>query len=503
MRFLSFTLYDERNSRKTHLNQTLLSSILAGMMLVLTFYHLMFFIVIRNKEYLYYVLYLIGSSLIILQMSGVLANAIGFYYNAVNNYWLLALSTTPLFLSLFIKVIFDTKNTAQYKYENGLLNFMVVVFIIMFVIGLFDMTTAINIMPYPYIFFFISIILISISMIVKKDSLAHYFLFGTIVFMICSIINDLYVMSILPYSLFVINAPGIGITVESIALAFMLSHKLKMLQKESILAQVNVKEQKRILQQNVILQEKIASAVEKTRKKDKLLFQQNKLASMGQMLENIAHQWRQPLSQINSSILLIDNYLGEKDKPDAVISSYLDQIETQTSHMSETIDNFRRFHRPNSHSVNSTLKEVIENSLSILHATLLSKRITIQTTIESGTLYKGNSEKIQQVFIAILTNAIDALTKSKTTSPRITIIIKELDTEFIIDVCDTAGGISEQEINQVFDKYYSSKDETEYGGLGLYIAKEILEKNQLGHLSVSNDQAGACFKITLYKRAQP
>ncbi len=497
MRFLSFTLYDEKNSRKTHKNQILLSSILAGMMLALTFYHLVFFIVTKNKEYFYYVLYLLSSSLVILQISGMLANAVGFYYSLENEYWLLALSTLPLFLALFIKTIFNTNDSPHYKYENMLLNFIVGVFTVMFIIGLMDMTVAISIMPYPYIVFFISIIIISLSMIIKKDSLAHYFLFGTIIFMGCNILNDLYVMSILPYSLFIINAPGIGITVEAIALAIMLSHRLKSYQEESIISRLNAKEQERIKQQNMQLQEKITSAVGKIRKKDKLLFEQNKLASMGQMLEHIAHQWRQPLSQINSSVLLMDSYLDKKEMSSETLSGSLDEIENQTQYLSNTIDSFRDYYRNNDDDELLTLKDTIENALVILHASFTLKHVEIISHIECCALYKGNDDKIKQVLIAILNNAIDVFNKNEVINPSISIKAHETGEQIIIELCDTGGGIDEKNKDLIFDKYFSTKEMNNKGGLGLYMAKSLLEEDELGSLSVTNTHLGACFKMTL------
>ncbi len=220
----------------------------------------------------------------------------------------------------------------------------------------------------------------------------------------------------------------------------------------------------------------------------KNLLEQNKLAQMGEMIGNIAHQWRQPLSEINSIVMNID---------DKNIDNSVDKIETITEYMSETINNFNNFFRIDKQKEIYSIMEVISISLNICHNILNKHNIKIDTNTNEDIKYNGYKGELSQVIIALIKNASDAIAKNKIENPKIDIRAKSIDNKIIIDIQDNANGIDEDIIDNIFDPYFTTKFKSEGTGIGLYMSKVIIEKNMNGKLSVSNNSNGAIFRIEL------
>ncbi len=501
IRVFSFALYDKKSSNRTLQNHATIVALIAGMLLALTLYHLVFLIIVRRKEYLYYVLYLASSSLAIFQVSGVLANTIGFYYYGNNAYYLLAMALMSFFHLLFIKAIFDDK--ALYPKEHLFLNILIGGFFILFIIGIVDISLLIDLSARFYSLFLLSVMMIIFSFIKKQAPNSKVLLLGTLVYVSFGIISDQFYAGRLPYSFFNFTSGNIGILVEAMALAVILSYRMKKLQTDSILLKSSIKEKSLIKAHNSALQKDISSKVNDLIKKDELIRHQNKQAAMGQILENIAHQWRQPLSQINSSILLMDEFLGENEKRDKALLNHMNDIENQTLYMSKTIDDFRQFYQTGNLNNNLPLTDTIESALSIVQAIFKTKNISINKDYQSSATYYGNSDEIKQTLIIILNNSLDVFIARDVTSPRINISLNETTTQYIITLCDNGGGIKDDNIDNidnVFTKYYSTKNTSDKGGLGLYISKSILEQSGIGTLKVENNASGACFSILLHKK---
>ncbi|MBN2817037.1 MAG: ABC transporter substrate-binding protein [Campylobacterales bacterium] len=250
---------------------------------------------------------------------------------------------------------------------------------------------------------------------------------------------------------------------------------------------------------NVELQEKMKVALEEAREKDKMLFHQNKLASMGEMMQNIAHQWRQPLSEVNSAVLVIDDILESKGVKDEMLEEKLFEIEKLTNYMSKTISDFKEFYSPGKYKKLFILQELIQEALIIVQGTLKEKNIFV--FFEDRRQFKCYSYKneLQQVLVIILNNAIEAFEKSRKKEKNISINIDERSSEFVISICDEAGGINEEILEKIFEPYFTTKHMAQGTGLGLYIAKLIVEESVKGTLEVKNVGQGACFSIYLRK----
>jgi len=232
---------------------------------------------------------------------------------------------------------------------------------------------------------------------------------------------------------------------------------------------------------------------DKNRQKDEIIFHQSKMATIGELLNIISHQWRQPLAQINS--LTMDMYieqkqgsLGEKELKDSIIN-----IEKTTQYLSNTIDDFSRFFVQEKDKSDFLPQNAIQECINILSPSL--KHIEIEINIIDDTKVNGYITLYQQVILTILTNSIDAFESRNIEKPKITIDINTKKTKSYISIMDNAKGIDEKNIDKVFDLYFSTKNDKKVTGLGLYIAKQIIHKNMNGKIKVKNINDGINFMI--------
>ncbi len=247
------------------------------------------------------------------------------------------------------------------------------------------------------------------------------------------------------------------------------------------------------------LKMRVQEELKKSRDKDKMLYHQNKLAAMGEMLENIAHQWRQPLAQINSSVLLIDDILYEHEFKNEDIEEKLLEIESLTNYMSRTIDDFKNFLKKNRNKERVILKDNIEKSVNIVKVVFKKHNIELYYNIYGKFEWYGYSNELQQVIVALLSNAKDALVDRDIYLAKITISVELIDEFYVIKICDNAGGISDKIKDKIFEPYFTTKHKSQGTGLGLYMSKKIIQESLGGELSFYNDEFGACFEIKLYK----
>ena len=245
------------------------------------------------------------------------------------------------------------------------------------------------------------------------------------------------------------------------------------------------------------LEKKIKIAVDEMRKKDEILFHQSKLAQMGEMLENIAHQWRQPLSKINSSLFVIDDILESKNIKDKEIEDRLIKIEMLTKYLSNTINDFRYFFNDKKKKENFLLKELINQSIFIIKDAL--GEISIELYLNNNIYYYGYKNELQQVIIIVLNNAIDAFFNKNIEDKKIKIFLSFLTNYYCISICDNAGGVNKNSKNKIFDPYFTTKQKNKGSGIGLYMAQKIIQESFQGKIHLKNSNKGACFEINIYR----
>ena len=248
---------------------------------------------------------------------------------------------------------------------------------------------------------------------------------------------------------------------------------------------------------NSSLENRIESEINKNTKQQIILMHQSKLAQMGEMIENIVHQWRQPLAQINSLVLLIDMELNRNKFTNSILENKLGEIEVLTAYMSKTIDDFKNFFSPNKQKNIFKIENAIQKALDIVRGVV--HLYHIKTTINIGKDLKCYSylEELQQVILTILNNAIEALILKKIPSGEISIDVYKQDNNIVINIQDNALGINIKHLDKIFEPYFTTKRKAQGTGLGLYMAKMIIENGLLGTLNVENKLNGACFTIKI------
>lgn len=266
---------------------------------------------------------------------------------------------------------------------------------------------------------------------------------------------------------------------------------------------VDISERKNVENQlldlNVSLEEKVKIEVQKNEKHQVLMMQQSKLAQMGEMIENIAHQWRQPLAQINAAVLMVDAIMDKNSFQNDSVQKRLLEIEFLTKHMSNTISDFKNFYSQDKTKELFSFSKIVEDSLQIVRDSLHSFYIEVKVDIDKNYTYFGYPNELQQVIVVMISNAKDILVERNTDNPEIMIEVKENSQGYIISICDNAGGIEEGNIDKIFEPYFTTKHKTQGTGLGLYMSKIVIEDGQRGILKARNEEHGACFEITLFK----
>lgn len=237
-------------------------------------------------------------------------------------------------------------------------------------------------------------------------------------------------------------------------------------------------------QMNSILDKK--NEVEKELKnKENILYQQSKMAAMGEMLENIAHQWRQPLSVITTASTAVQLKKDYGMLDDNFLEESLESINENSEYLSSTIDDFRNYFSPNKGKDVFKIQEPINKSLSLLRSKFYNKNIEVIKKIDDIEISSYRNELIQ-VILVILNNARDALENFE--NGRYLFIDVTKDENFVyINIKDSAGGISEKIIDKIFEPYFSTKHKSQGTGIGLYMANEIISKHINGEIFVKND----------------
>ena len=243
------------------------------------------------------------------------------------------------------------------------------------------------------------------------------------------------------------------------------------------------------------------------KRKEALLAEQTKLAAMGEMIGNIAHQWRQPLNII-SVISSGTRLKKEMDLlTDDMLVDALKTISETTEHLSNTIDVFKDFLKENKEKSLFNLSQNIMNNISLIDTILNENEIEIDLDLDDSIYIYNFANEFSQAFINILHNASDAIAfKLKKGSLKIIkITTKQLDDHATIEIADNAGGINSEIINKIFEPYFTTKHKFQGTGLGLYMTHKIIQESMKGKINVSNNTFtyktqecfGALFKITL------
>lgn len=237
----------------------------------------------------------------------------------------------------------------------------------------------------------------------------------------------------------------------------------------------------------------ILSFVDKTEyiEQDRIIFQQAKLVSMGEMISNISHQWRQPLSMITtvaSGLKLKSEYETAEPK---LIREDMDIILNQSKYLSETIDNFRNFIKEKSEFKTTTIKEVIDGTVSLVEASLKNNFINLIINVDVDMKIDASTNELVEALINIINNSKDALIENVSNDEDRFIFIStstHSDNSIEIKITDTAGGISDENIDRVLEPYFTTKHKSQGTGLGLAMVDKIVRERHNGKINITNEE---------------
>ena len=258
-------------------------------------------------------------------------------------------------------------------------------------------------------------------------------------------------------------------------------------------------------QYNRKLKKQVHLTVDELREKDEILLQKQRMADMGEMLSMIAHQWKQPLGAINSTIsgihikIASGKYNLDHPAEQEAFLSYLEKkftnINEYVHHLSTTTDDFRNFFNPNKSKELTSLSTPIENALNIVEDSLQEKGIEIIKDLQANPTFDMYSNEIMQVILNLLKNSEYNFLDKHTREPKIIIATFLKKDKTIISICDNGGGIPANIAKKIFAPYFSTKSEKNGTGLGLYMSKIIIEDHHYGTLTMKNHNDGVCFEM--------
>lgn len=250
---------------------------------------------------------------------------------------------------------------------------------------------------------------------------------------------------------------------------------------------------------NTHLEQKIQEEVESSRIKDRMLFQQSKLAALGEMLNNIAHQLRQPLNTISVIINRIFLESQSKKLTPTLLEDEIRKLRGLIAHMSSTIDDFKDFFKPDKGKVLFYLHTCIEESMKITDGGIAHQDISIEVDCPVDLAMYGFKKELSHVFLVLINNSKDAIKERQIAQGHIVIRAYEQEHYIIIEVSDNGGGVSEDTLPHLFDPFFTTKGSGGGNGTGLYMAKQIIEQSMQGSIAISNEKSGLLVLIVLPK----
>ncbi len=431
--------YTKKEIYEEKIQKTAIFNIAYGIVFSAFLYYLAFYIFNRQKSFIYYAL---------TQLSMLCLLAANF--ESLDNLFILSFI---IFSILFTKEFLNTK-----KYTpklDKILTFMIFFYIVDTLLD--DLMSDI----FPSSIFLLVYILSAVIIYNKTKSKPILFYIGgwsLVIFTFVFIDAQFYFSDVVQFNILFDVVVHVIAPLESLILAFSLSYKMKLLEEEKL-------------------------------EFERKMVHQNKLAAMGEMISNIAHQWRQPLTHLSYIMMNINTAFKQDKLSEKYLDKKTNQATDQLEYMSNTIDDFKNFYMPKTHKEEFSIKSSIENTLTIISSTLETNKINLEINGEDFNI-NGYKSEFSQVLLNLISNAKDALVKNGIQNPKIEITLNKNQ----ITICDNAGGIDEKTKEKIFDPYFTTKQKG--NGLGLYMSKIIIESHFAGKLNHFNKNGGSCFVIS-------
>ncbi len=401
----------------------------------------------RDISFLYYMLMEWSIALILFNMIGII-NFTDLAIARSETYYSLCSLLGVLFTTLFTQSFLDTK---QYSPKlNSTLNIIIILLFLDAIVTLFYVSLIFKYHLVP--FFSLGYIYLGYKRAKQGFKPALFYVAGWSVLVVTLFLDSFWQFDFLVSPIF------LGTAVEAIFFSLALSYKIKMI------------------------------ADEKEQQKE-LMVHQSRLASMGEMIGNIAHQWRQPLTHLGYTLMNIEEAKKEDELDETYLNSKIKEANTQIEFMSQTINDFRDFYAPNKAKEQFSLHKATKETLEIMEHAFKSSDIELKLIVKEDTTLFNYKNEYKQVLLNLLSNAKDILKERSIVHPKVTIILEQGS----IKIEDNAGGIPKEILKRVCEPYFTTKEGN--SGIGLYMSKMIIERNMGGKLKISNGEKGAVCQI--------
>ena len=285
---------------------------------------------------------------------------------------------------------------------------------------------------------------------------------------------------------------------EYIAIRYDMTKEISSKEYKNKLEEQLAKQTKELYLLNRTLEDRVKNEIQKNEEKQKIIFMQSRFASLGQMIANIAHQWRQPLTELNLALFSLKKSALQNNHND--INTFYKKSKEVTKEMSQIIELFSNFFNPNKETTRFYISIAINDALRILSNDISSQEIQIHINIEEIRV-KGICNELTQVIINLILNAKDAFVLNSIQKREINIRVSKsfLGSKVfaLIIIEDNAGGIIKEDLDKVFEPYFSTKHASVGTGIGLFISNLIIQKSLHGTIEAINANGGAKFTITI------
>ena len=483
-------IYSSEEIVKVKQAETLFIGLFYGVLLLIIFYNIFLFFVWNDKTYLYYIAFV--GSFVLWQLC---IDGLGHQYLWPNVSWLNDKGTLIFIgMTIFSAILFTRRflQLSSYAPRLNLVLLALQALMAMLIVSSFIFSYATVIKILVWLTFPIPVVLLYAGIVALKNNYqyARFYIVGWSVFLGGSVVLSLNTLGLLPgYDLIKYVQPT-GSIIEVAFFSLALAERINLLRRQNI---------KTLSRLNSRLQSEVHLKVNEIREKDELLMQKFRLATMGEMLENISHQWKQPLHKL--SLVMQNFYFKHKleGSTEEELEKFNEQSTVLLNYMSNTVDDFKNFFNPQKEKEAFDIDENIQKVLSILSSSMQEHDIDINIDSKNYSQVKGYPNEFGQVLLNLFSNSKDAFNLNEIEDKKIKIDISETNENVMVRFLDNAGGIPKNILPKIFDPYFSTKGFKEGTGIGLYMSKMIIENSMHGKFGVENTSNGAKFSILLPK----
>ncbi len=430
----------------------MMASISFGVIISATIYNLALYVYLKHKQYLYYALAQCASLLFLMNLDSLFIAPFDEIFGLKS---IAFFDMTQLFMLLFSLLFLQSffKSYKLSELDKLIYAILLITLVDMFIVLIFSHAFFLKFIP-----IFIPIFLVlseAVRYVGKRDLPFYLILIGWSTVLFVAFAEYFGLLKLLNITFPFLH---LAVALESIILSLAIAYRFKRLEEQQ--------------------------EVQKT-----LLFQQSRLASMGEMLSAIVHQWRQPLNTISFGLMNIKRASKGQEKNLKTI----EKLNEQVQYMSDTIEGFRNFYNPSKIKETFNVHEAVQNAHLIVSLSLKKNNIAFFIDLKSDLILYGHQNQLEQVILNIINNAKDALISSKTEEAK---IVVEIENDAII-ISDNGQGVKKEHRSKIFDAYFSTKENSD--GIGLYLSKMIIEKEFLGKLYFEDSENKTKFIIKFNK----